>query len=171
MQNEIFFFITAGLSIALIFLLTLIRKDRKKIKELKKQLNQEQQKLRVPYLNLNVDPTRPTLCIINEGDILANNISIEDIATTVDIGFRKTLLIRFKPVDQLKPHESVPLDIQIFEREHALPPSVVNQMSGVLISSSFKAYVHCKNMEGIPYCIELIKEGPKCSINRIAVVE
>lgn len=152
-------------------LLFIIARDKKQIAELNKLLEKERNRRSIPFLNMAIDRNQLILRLVNEGSIIANNITIEDVSTVVDIGFQKNLLFRFSPVESLKPGEAAALDIKIFEKDQPIPPGMLQRMGGVLINISFKAYVHCENMEGVPFCTELIKNGQKCKISRVALAE
>lgn len=163
--NTFFMFISFAFILSLIVIIT----DKRQIVKLKKRVEEEQYKRLTPFLNFAIDRDQLALRIVNEGDALAQHITIEDVTTVVDVGFQKQLILRFQPINQLKPGESALLNIAIFENDQPLPPAMLKQIGGVLLSSSFKAYIHCQNMHAISFCTELIKEGPVCKINAVAL--
>jgi hypothetical protein len=164
---------TFFLLISLAFLLSLIViiTDKRQIAKLKKCVEEEQNKRLTPFLNLAIDRNQLALRLVNEGDALAQHITIEDVSTVIDVGFQKKLLFRFKPIGHIKPGDSALLEIEMFENAQLVPPSVLRQIGGILLSTSFKAYVHCQNIAGIPFCTEIIKEGPVCKMNAVALAE
>lgn len=155
----------------LILVLILIFYYRKQIAQLKTQIKTERARWQTPLLNFTIDRKELSLRIINEGDIIAKDILIEDVEATLDIGFPKTLLFHFDQIDILKPNETAVVKMSILEKGAAVPPGMIERMGGVMVNVSFTAYVHCKNLEGIPFCIELIKTGTDCKISRIALNE
>lgn len=167
-QYSLFAFLSL---IVFIILMTIIIRNNRTIAKLKEHLREEKYKRKTPFLNMAIDRNQLALRLINEGDIMAKNIIIEDISTVLDVGFQKKLVLKFKSIDQLKPGESLRLEVKIFEKDEPLPSGMIQRIGGVFITASFIAYVHCENMEGVPFCIEIIKEGQHCKIARIALAE
>jgi len=170
MTQELYIIVAASAFIFIV-LLAIILIDKRKIRLLQKQIEEERNKRILPLLNFSIDRRSLALCLVNEGDTMVRDISIKDIITVIDVGFQKRLGIRFSPVENLKPGESAQLNISIFDKGRAIPPTMMKRMGGVLLSASFKAYLHCKNMEGIPFRLEIIKEGQESKIGRITLVE
>jgi hypothetical protein len=147
-----------------VFLLLIIIADNIRIAKLKKRIEEECHKRLTPFLNLAIDREELALRLVNEGTILAQNITIADAPVLFDVGFQKRMLLRFKPIDCLKPGESTILNIEMLENNEPVPSGMMKQIGGVLLSVSLKAYVYCQNMNGISFCIEIIKEGANCKI-------
>ncbi len=145
--------------------------DKNRLVKLKGQLEHEQKKRITPYLNISINRDDLTLRIVNEGDAVAQNISIEDITTVVDVGFQKMLVLKFKPIESLKPNEFAPLQISVFDNGNPLPSGMLRQVGGTLLTASFRAYIHCQNITGISFCSEVIKTRHQSKIASVAIVE
>lgn len=164
--------ITHALSLIIILvLLTILQRQRAQIRQLRFQIQKEQRRRETPFLNFIIDRHSLALRLINEGDIMVKHIEIEEITTVVDVGFQKTLTLKFKPIDQLKPGDSALLELMILENGQPLPPGMLQRLGGLILSMSFTAYIHCKTMADIPFCLELIKNGRECTLSRIALTE
>ena len=157
---------------ALIFiaLIIVILIDKKHIHLLRRHLEEERQKRIVPLLNLTTDRKTLSLCLANEGETLVRDISIKDVVTIVHVGFQKRIGIRFSPIERIKPHESVPLNFSIFDNGQAIPPGTIKRMGGVFLSASFRVTLKCKNMEGIPFRIDIAKKGQDSKAVRIVPI-
>ncbi len=168
MHSDIFW--TAALLINIVLLIVILL-DRRSISQLKKCVKEERYKRLTPFLNLAIDRDQLALRIVNEGDTLAQNITLEDVLTIVDVGFQKKLLFRFPPIDSLKPGDSSILNIEAFEGNQPVPPALLKQLGGVLIAASFNISIRCQNMAGAVFLTTLTKEGPTCKINTITLIE
>jgi|GEM_PF-3816220 len=157
--------------IIILALLTMLHRQRAQIRQLRFLIKKEQQRRETPFLNFIIDRQSLALRLINDGDVMVKNIEIEEITTVVDVGFQKTLTLKFKPIDQLKPGDSVLLELMILENEQPLPPGLLQRMGGLILSMSFTAYIHCKTMADIPFCLELIKNRRECTLSRIALAD
>jgi len=166
MTQHLYIIISAA-TLIISMLIVVIVIDKKQIRRLKHKLEEEHQRRIMPFLNLAIDRKSLSLCLVNEGETMVRDISIRDVITTVEIGFQKRIGIRFFPIENLKPGESIPLNIAIYDNGQAIPPTIMKRMGGVLLSASFRASVKCKNMEGIPFHIDIIKKGPRSKIGRI----
>lgn len=154
-----------------IILVLIIITDKKKIAKLKNDIQDERDKRLIPFLNLSIDRDQISLRMINDGNTPAYDVVIDDAETVIDVGFQKKFLFRFRPIGFIKPGESSLLDIEIFENNQPIPPAMRKHISGVILSSSFTAFIHCKNISGVSFRTELIKEGPACQINSVTLSE
>ncbi len=132
------------------------------IRKLKKTIAKETQKRLIPQLNLefNSDIQHKTagFHLKNESFFLARNITIKDIELILsDFGFKKTIILKFKDINLLRPEEKIQLEFKVFDINGEPLPEVTEKIIPHLISPSFKIKIYYSNVENLKFCAVFLK--------------
>jgi len=144
MDYQLYFFILLGVSAMLAVILS---NAAGKIKALRVLIEVERKKRTFPLLVFRVNKDDLSVYLKNESYCYAKHVVIDDLNLTVEYGFKKFLLLRFAPINLLKPNQEIKLSYQVFDNDFDVtsqsPDSLVLQFH----DNPFSMNLNYENLE------------------------
>lgn len=140
-----------ALAIILGLIVTLILSSsnlKKKIRELEEKLAEEKKKRSFPLLEFDVDKNELEAYLFNNSYCYAKEITILDLNIVVRMGFDKKLILKFDPINLLKPNQKVKLHFRVFDREYDITTGSSKSLLLQLTNQDFEMNLAFQNMEG-----------------------
>lgn len=130
-----------------------------KIRALKKYLAEEKRKRLVPLLSLEIDTDDFAADLYNDSYCHAHDIQISDLNIKVDVGFKKGLILKFDPIDFLKPNQKKSLTYKVFDGQYDVTSKESINLVIYFRQSDFQMRVSYKNMENDKFEAVIAREG------------
>lgn len=129
-------------------------------KKLQKKLKDEQIKRTYPILSVSINTNEPAIYLENNSYCYAKEIKIEDTELVVDMGFKKHLLLKFKEIDLIKPHEKEKLTFSVYDGEYNITSAESNNLIHNFSTCLLALKISFNNIENVEFTetIENIKK-------------
>ena len=150
--------IIISLILSVLLCLVKIRRLKKSIIQLKKTLLEENRKRIVPVLILESRAKHPGLYLKNDSDCMAKDIKIRDVLLTLEYDFKKTIILKFDPIEVLGPSKAVKLHYSAFDGGHKVSYTDARNLLLHINRASFEVQIKYKNVEDIAFLTVIIKE-------------
>ena len=144
MDYQLYFYILAAVCG---MLLVIVSNSSAKIKTLRKLIEEERKKRTFPMLIFRVDADELKTYLKNESYCYAKHIVIEDLDLTVEYGFKKRLLLRFDPINMLKPNQELPLSYHVFDNDFDVTSQSPNSLVLQFNDNPFTMNLNFANLE------------------------
>jgi len=144
----------------------------RQIRKLKRSIAQEIHRRLLPQLSLEFisdkDNPQAGLHLKNESFFLAKEIRIEDVDLSLeDFGLKIEYILRFEPVDFLKPQERVKLKFGVFDRSGQPLAEITEKIIPHLVRASFRIVVRYSNIENLKFRVVFLKKRDKFFAERV----
>ncbi|PIQ88645.1 MAG: hypothetical protein COV72_07265 [Candidatus Omnitrophica bacterium CG11_big_fil_rev_8_21_14_0_20_42_13] len=139
---------------------------------LKLQLKNEIQKRLYPQLDFelihNPENNDYGFSIENSSPFTVKNIILQDLgAVLTDFGFEKKVLLRFKPIELIKPKEKLRLKYEVFDREETLLSNIGENIIIHLVNTPLKISVNYSTMQDRTLHASYHKKADKFYLEKI----
>ena len=142
------YYIFSGIIGVLIILLIL---TLVKIRHLKNSLITESKKRLLPLFSLETKSDEAGIYLKNISYCYAKDIKIEDMEIVIDFGFKKRLLLKFDPIDDLREDETVKINFKIFDGEFEDRTTPPDNLVNYFRHSDFEMKINYSNVENVTF--------------------
>ena len=158
-------------SIVIIVLLFFLERAFRKISELEHALAEEKRKRSMPFLTLDVNTENDYgVFLINDSYCYAKNIQISDLDVVVDYGFKKHILLKFDPLEMLKPNGRSKLDYRVFDGDYDTTSSDAKNILNHFPDAPIEMHLRYENIEGDPFASTIIPEKDQYAVREVTAL-
>jgi len=129
------------------------------IRRLRKDLEQEVLKRKLPVLNLEMEPNGRGLVISNESACFAKYIRIEDAEMELDYDFKRTVHLKFDTVNFLNPRQKAALKFHGSTNDQRLTDDESQGLIAHIPHASFELVLQYANLDNQPFISRIRKDG------------
>jgi len=120
------------------------------VRRLKKLINEERKKRDVPILTFQRDDNNQTF-LINDGNCHAKDIKIVDLIMTIEVGFEKTLHLKFDPIEMIKPQQKHLLHYRVFDRQYDITSKSSPTLLNLYADEKVEVQIEYQNLKGVTF--------------------
>ncbi len=144
----------------------------RKVKDLEKTLEEEKRKRSMPLITMEVNTDDDMgVFLINDSYCYAKNITIEDLDVVLDYGFKKHLLLKFPPLEILKPSARVRLNYNIFDGEYDITDTDSLNILNHFTDAPIEMRLRYENIEGSPFSAKIATEKDRYVIKEVVPLQ
>jgi len=127
-----------------------------KIKVLRALIDKERKKRTFPLLIFRVDQENLKSYLKNESYCYAKHVIIDDLNLTVEYGFKKNLLLRFDPINLLKPNQELELSYRVFDNDFDVTPGSPDSLVLQFHDNPFTMNLRYENLEAEKFASTIV---------------
>ena len=144
----------------------------RKVKILEKALKEEKRKRSMPLITMDVNTDDDLgVFLTNDSYCYAKNITIEDLDVVVDYGFKKHLILKFQPLEILKPNARIKLSYNIFDDGFDITNTDSLNILNHFTDSPIEMRLRYENIEGGPFTATIGTEKDHYVIKEITPLQ
>jgi len=138
-----------------------------KIKQIKRLLAEEKRKRLFPLLMLEVDTDEVAAYLMNDSYCYAKNVKIDDLNITVDYGFKKRLLLKFEPIDMIKPGQKMPLNYRVWDGAYDITSTDSRNLVYHFSDSNIEMHISYSNMEHAKFSTTISRDKDQYIVKEV----
>lgn len=144
----------------------------RKVKALEKTLEEEKRKRSMPLITMEVNTDDDLgVFLINDSYCYAKNITVEDLDVVVDYGFKKHIMLKFPPLDVLKPSARIKLKYTVFDDEYDITNTDSVNILNHFTDAPIEMRLRYENIEGGLFAAKIATEKGKYVIKEVTPLQ
>ena len=140
------------------------------IRRLNHALIEEKKKRLLPLLILELDESSPGVYLKNNSSCYAQKIIFEDFPLTLELGYKKMVVLKFETIDTLYPNEKKKLQFRIFDGEYEDYQSEKDNITNYFFISDFQLRLYYYNIENTKFTALITAENNTFHIKEAGIV-